>query len=131
MRERVLCFRLLLVSTILSMLVLTSCMGLGDLWTPRRHIVGEFYLSRGADDDQVYLFYGDESLGEAVSSIGWTQDYIILKKSNSHGLYRWAVIRVRDHSELGGQELEVTQEKLLRTVRIMGPEEAWRATGQR
>jgi hypothetical protein len=106
-------------------------MGAGDLLTPRRHIVGEFYLSRGADDNQVYLFYGDGSGGDAISSIGWTHAYIILKKFNSQGLYRWAVIRVRDRGELGGRELEATQQELLRTVRIMGPEEAWQAAGQR
>ena len=120
-----------LLATVLSTLVLASCAGSGDLVAPRRHLVGDFYLRRGADDDQVYLFRGDSSNGEAISSIGWTREYILMKKTNRQGLYGWAVIRVRDQRELTGPELEATEEELKRTLQIMGPEEAWRKAGQR
>jgi hypothetical protein len=108
-------------------LELTSCAGWGDMLAPHRNIAGAYYLKRGPDDNQIYLMVDGNSgsIGGAISSIGWTQDYIVLKKSNANGLYGWAVIRVRDQKELNGQDLQIAEQHLLRTLRIMGPEEAW------
>lgn len=63
-------------------------------------------------------------VGEAVSQIGWTRDYIIVNAS--YGDNRWMIIRIADNQVLAGTERAVVEKKLLKSLHLMTPQEAWK-----
>jgi len=108
---------------LLSLLALSGCIGIGDMFEEKRHLSGDYYVER--PDEGIYLFVEGKSSSVTghIQQIGWNQQYIIFMDTNSP--QPWSLIVVKEHRRLAITEAERTATEGLKDVPILNPSEAW------
>ena len=108
---------------LMSLLFLSGCVGIGDMFEEKRHLTGDYYIER--PDGGIYLFVEGKSSSVTghIQQIGWNQQYIIFTDINSP--QPWSLIVVKEHRTLTITEAERIANEGLKKIRIINPSEAW------
>lgn len=99
------------------------------MFAPHRKIAGHYFLQK-LEDGNLYLMVDGESgsIAGPISEVGWTRDVIIVNSPEDN--HRWMVISIRGRRVFGGDQSDKIAGRLLSSVRLMSPVEAWKRAGE-
>ena len=113
-------------------LLLTGCLGWGDIFAPKHRVSGDYSLMQGesGSTDEVYLLMKGESVSVAgpLLQVGWNQRYIIFTDQNWPA--PWSVLEVSSHRKFNITEAQRGREKAYQDIRILFPAQAWTEKGR-
>ena len=116
-----------LCSTLLLALLLSGCLGWGDMFAPRHAMSGDYFLMQGEGGDDVYLMVkgSSGSVAGPLHEIGWNSQYIIFTDANWPT--PWNVIKVSSHQSFRVSDEQRRTDQRLNDIRLLSPSAAWRA----
>ncbi len=105
-------------------LLLTGCLGWGDMFAPK-HAISGYSLMQGEEGNDVYLFVKGSSVSVAgpLHQIGWNGQYIVFTDDNWPT--PWNVVRVADHHTVKISQQQFQTDDALKGIRLLSPSAAW------
>lgn len=107
------------------LLPLAGCLGWGDMFAPKRFIVGDYFLTEGDTSGDLFLCLrgNDSSVTGQLHRIGWNQRYILYTDDNKPT--EWNVIDAPEHRRFTIDDAQRAHDSRFDQIVICSRPEAW------